>query len=119
MQTLGSLRNYHQGVFDKEREESGQPTRRKHAHVHTHEGGGVDSQKMADLKRNWTIQSPLTPRNGEDKGDMGLMGLEDITTEELNDEFDRLQLTPSGPQSSKSGRFLAEPPPTDAKLHAS
>jgi hypothetical protein len=119
MQTLGSLRNYYQGVVDKKKKESGQSTRRKHAHMHTREGGGVDSQKVADLVENWTIQSPLTSRNEEGEGDTELLGLEDITAEELDAEFDRLQPTPSDPQITNQQQVRPLPgqtPPTGAKL---
>ena len=56
MQTLGSLWNYHRGVNDDGKKGSGQPTRRKHAHMHTREGGGINSQKVTDLTNNWIFQ---------------------------------------------------------------
>jgi hypothetical protein len=112
MQTLMPLRNYYQGVIDKEKKESGQSTRRKHAHMHTREGGCVNLQIVADLTKNWTIQSPLTSRGKEGEEDMELMGLEDITAEELDAEFNRFQLTPSDPQNANQqqvGPFLVDP----------
>lgn len=120
MQALGSLRNHYQGVVDKKKKESGQPTRRRHAHMHTREGGGVDPQKAADLTRNWTIQSPLTSGAEEGEEDTELMGLEDITAEELDAEFDRLQLTTTDPQNTNQQQarpLPGEAPPTTAELH--
>jgi len=121
MQTLGSLRNYYQGVADKKKKESGQSTRRKHAHMHTREGGGVDSQKVENLIRNWTFQPPLTQGNdGSKEDDTDMMGLEDITAEELEAEFDRLQLTQSDPQQMTQQQVRplpGETPPPIAKLH--
>jgi len=98
MQTLGSLRNYYQGLVDDKKKVSGKSTRRKHTHMHTHEAGGIDSQKVADLTKNWTLQPPLTwtPGNEGDEEDLDMGGLEDITAEELEAEFDRLQLRTSG-----------------------
>jgi len=49
-----------------------------------------------------------------------LMGLEDITAEELDAEFDRFQLTPTDPQNmnQQQARPLpGEAPPTTAELH--
>jgi len=59
--------------------------RRKHAHMHTREDGGIDSQKVVDLTRDQTFQSPLTPGNegSEEDIEMGLGEFEDITAEEL------------------------------------
>ena len=116
MQTLGSLRNFYQGVADKKKKESGQSTRRKHAHMHTCEGGGVDSEKVANLLKNWTFQSPLTPGNEGDEGDTEMMGLEDITAEELEAEFDRLDLRSSDLQDTVPQQLQGEIPPT-AQLH--
>ena len=120
MQTLGTLRNYYQGLADEKKKESGQPTRRRHAHMHTREGGGVNSQKVADLMKNWTFQSPLASGNegGEDDIDMG--GLEDITAEELEAELDRLQLGTSDPQGATQQQVRPLPgktPPPTAELH--
>ena len=67
--------------------------------MRTCEGGGAASQKDMDLKRNWTLQFPLTSRNEEDEDDIELGGLEDVT-EKLNAEFDPLQLNPSNPQDT-------------------
>jgi hypothetical protein len=66
-----------------------------------------------------TIQSPLTSRNEEGEGDTELLGLEDITAEELDAEFDRLQPTPSDPQITNQQQVRPLPgqtPPTGAKL---
>jgi hypothetical protein len=114
MQTLGSFRNYYQGVVDKKKKESGQSTRRKHVHMHTREGGGINPQKVADLTKNWTIQSPLTSRGKEGEEDIELIGLEDITAEELDAEFNRLQLMPSDPQNANQQQVRPLPcrPPT-------
>ena len=120
MQTLGSLRNYYQGVIDEKKKETGQSTRRRHAHMHTREDGGVDSQKVTDLLRNWTFQSPLTPGNEGSEGDTEMMGLEDITAEELEAEFDRLHLSLSDPPQDTTQRINLLPnetPPLAAKLH--
>ena len=121
MQTLGGLRNYYQGLVDKKKKDSGQSTRRKHAHMHTREDGGVDSQKVENLLRNWTLQSPLTPRNEGDEEDTEMMGLEDITVEELEAEFDRFQLRPSDPQVQDTVQQVrplpGETPPPTARLH--
>lgn len=122
METLGSLCNYYQGVVDKKKKESGQSTRRRHAHMHTREDGGIDSQKVADLTRNWTFQSPLKSTGEGQEEDTEMMGLEDITAEELEAEFDRLQLITeqheSGPREQQQVRLLPseETPPT-AQLH--
>ena len=56
MRTLGSLHDFYQGVADKKKKESGQSTRRKYAHMHTREGGGVNS----DCPRS-VIRSLLPP----------------------------------------------------------
>ncbi|KAF9778011.1 hypothetical protein BJ322DRAFT_1025371 [Thelephora terrestris] len=111
MQTLGSLRNYYQGVVDNKKKDSGQPTRRKHAHMHTRKGGGVDSQKVADLTRNWTFQSPLTPGNESVDEDTEMMGLEDTTVEELEAEFDRLQAS-----DKRSEQHVVPPPQTSSTV---
>ena len=87
MQTLGCLHNYYQGLVDKKKKEAGQLTRRKHAYMHTCEGRGINSQKVEDLMRKWTLQSPLTPVNDGGEEDIGMGGLEDITTKELEAEF--------------------------------
>jgi hypothetical protein len=79
----------------EEKKESGHSTRRKHAHMHTHEGGGVDSKK-AGLLKNWS----LTPWNEGGREDVGMMGLEGIPAEELESESDRLQLRSSDPQDA-------------------
>jgi hypothetical protein len=95
------------------------PTSLRPSTRHTREGGGVDSQKVADLVENWTIQSSLTSRNEEGEGDTELLGLEDITAEELDAEFDRLQPTPSDPQITNQQQVRPLPgqtPPTGAKL---
>jgi len=120
MQTLGSLRNYYQGLVDSKNKESGKPTRRKHAHMHTREDGGIDSQKVVDLMKNWTLQSPLTSGNDGGDDDIEIGGLEDITAEELEAEFDRLRLRTSDPQDVTDEQvrpFPGETPPPTAKLH--
>ena len=90
MQTLGRLRNHNQGLVEKVKEYD-QSVRRKHAHMHTREGGGINSQKVEDLMRKWTLQSPLTSANDGGEEDIGTGGPEDITSEELEAEFNRLQ----------------------------
>ena len=121
MQTLGSLRNYYQGVVDKKKKESGQPTRQKHSHMHTWEGGGVNSQKVENLMRNWTLQPPLTPGdNGDEEDNTDMMGLEDITAKELEAEFEQLRLRQSDPQHTAQQQVQPLPgdtPPPIAELH--
>ena len=119
METLGSLRNYYREVDDDGKKGSGQPTRRKHAHMHTREGGGINSQKVADLAKNWTFQSPLAPGSfGEGNEDTEMMGLEETTVEELEAEFDRLEAG-SAPNphntNERAGRLPRET--TTAQLH--
>ena len=67
--------------------------------MHTYEDGGITSQKVMDLMRNWTLQSPLISRNEEDEDDTKLGGFKDIT-EKLYAEFDWLQLNLSDPQDT-------------------
>ena len=83
-QTLASLRNYYQGLVDNKKE-SGQSTRRKHAHMHIREDGGIDSQKVADLMQKWTFQS-LTPGNegGEEDIEMGASRTSQPKSSKLN-----------------------------------
>jgi len=88
--------------------------------MHTCEGGGVDSRKVAGLTRNWTIQSTLTSRSEEGEEDTELIGLEDITAEKLDAEFDWLQL--AAPRSSKrepAANQAASPPspPDQCETH--
>jgi len=90
------------------------------AHMHTRKGGGVNPWKVVDLTRNWTIQSPLTSRTEEGEEDTELMGLKDITAEELDAEFDRLWPTATDPQNmnQQQARPLpGEAPPTTAEFH--
>ena len=120
MQTLGCLRNHYQGAINEKKKELGQSTRRKHAHMHTREGGGVNSQKVADLMRNWTLQSPPASGNKEDEDDTELEGPEDITAEELDAEFDRLQLNSSNSRNTDQQQVRPLPgqiPPLEATLH--
>ena len=67
--------------------------------MRAHKDGGIASQKVMDLMRNWTLQSPLTSRNEEDEDDTELGGFKDIA-EKLDAEFDRLQLNLSDPQDT-------------------
>ena len=85
MQTLASLRNYYQGLVDNKKKESGQSTRRKHAHMHIRKDGGIDSQKVADLMQKWTFQS-LTPGNerGEEDIEMGASRTSQSKNSKLN-----------------------------------
>ena len=99
VQTLRSLRYYYQGLVDKMEKESGQSTRCKRTHIHTREGGGIDSQKVEDLMRNWTLQSPLNLGTMEAKKILG-WGVEDITAKELEAEFNRLRLRTSDSQGA-------------------
>jgi hypothetical protein len=84
--------------------------------MHTREGGGVDSQKVENLLRNWSFQPPLRSRNEGKEEDTRLMRLEDITAEELEAEFELFQLELSDARfTSKSGRFPERPPPPQCK----
>jgi hypothetical protein len=117
MQTLGGLRNHYQGVIDQKKKDFGKPTRRRHVHMHTREGGGINSEKVADLTNNWSFQSPLALENGED---VEMMGLEDTTIEELEAEFNLLQTeSASDPPSAsqQTGPLSVKTPPSTAKLH--
>lgn len=117
MQTLGGLRNYYQGLVDEKKKESGQPTRRKHAHMHTREGGGVDSQKVSNLLENWSFQPPLTSGDKADEEDTEMGGLEDITPDELEAEFDRLHLGLSNSAQQQNRPLPDKTLPPTAQLH--
>ena len=67
--------------------------------MHTYEDGGIASQKVMDLMRNWTLQSPLISRNEEDEDDTELGGFKDIT-EKLDAKFNWLQSNLSDPQDT-------------------
>ena len=43
--------------------------------MHTREDGGIDARKAADLTKNWTFQSLLTPGNGSGKENIEMGGL--------------------------------------------
>jgi hypothetical protein len=88
--------------------------------MHTHEDGGINTQKAANLAKDWTFESPLTLRNNrsEDDIEMGTSRISQLR--ELEAEFDQLQLRTSGTQDETQQQTRPLPgetvPPT-AKLH--
>lgn len=78
MQTLGPLCNYYQGVVDKKNQSTDENTR---TCIPASTGVSI-------------LISPLVSTNEEGAEDTELMGFEDITVEELDAKFYRLQLTP-------------------------
>jgi len=59
------------------------------------------------------IQSLPVSRSEEGGGETELMGFEDITTEEFDTEFDRLQLTPLDPQNANAASWPSPPSPNE------
>ena len=84
METLGTLRNHYTRQLQEEAINAGKSTRRKHAHMHTQADGGINVERAEDLIRafNWT---PLPANFNSD-----LEGLEELTEEEIDAEFDKL-----------------------------
>ena len=75
---------------------------------------------MTDLTSNWTFQSPLILENEMDDGNVGMMmSFEDITIEELEAEFDRLQKRPVLESQETNRRISALPheAPLTAQFH--
>lgn len=85
METLGMLRNHYTRQLHEAAIKAGKSTRRKHAHMHTQPDGGINVDRAEDLIRafNWT---PLPPDFNND-----LQGLEELTAEEIDAEFDKLE----------------------------
>lgn len=84
LKTLGTLRNHYTRQVQEEATKAGKSTRRKHAHMHTQADGGINVERAEDLIQayNWT---PLPANFNSD-----LEGLEEITEEEIDAEFDKL-----------------------------
>jgi hypothetical protein len=84
MEMLGTLQNHYTRHLLEEAIKAGKSTRRKHAHMHTQADGGINVERAEDLIRafNWT---PLPANFNSD-----LEGLEEITEEEFDAEFDKL-----------------------------
>ena len=84
METLGTLRNHYTRQLQEEAINTGKSTHRKHAHMHTQADGGINVERAEDLIRafNWT---PLQANFNSD-----LEGLEELTEEEIDAEFDKL-----------------------------
>ena len=73
-----------------------------------------------DLTRNWTFQPPLTSGSEGGEEDIEIWGLEYITAEELEAEFDRLQLRKSHSQDTTQQQVRPLPgktPPPATELH--
>ena len=51
----------------------------------------VKAKNITAILKNWTFQCPLTPGDKEGEDDAELLGLKDITAEELEAEFNWLQ----------------------------
>ena len=84
METLGTLRNHYTCQLQEEAINAGKSTRRKHVHMRTQADGGINVERAEDLIRafNWT---PLPANFNSD-----LEGLEELTEEEIDAEFDKL-----------------------------
>ena len=86
MQTLGMLRNQYTQQLHNVAVAAGKPTQRKHAHMHTPlEGGGLDASRAQTLlnDKNWTPK--------DETSQVGVSeGVEVVSAEEINDEFDKL-----------------------------
>jgi len=84
LETLGTLRNHYTCQVQEEATKAGKSMRRKHVHMHTQADGGINVERVEDLIQafNWT---PL-PANFN----MDLEGLEELTEEEIDVEFDKL-----------------------------
>ncbi|KAG2073680.1 hypothetical protein BDR04DRAFT_1094698, partial [Suillus decipiens] len=56
-ETLGKLRNNYSYHVHQRALAAGQPVRRKHAHIHTRNNGGIDTDLAMDLDTNfaWTL----------------------------------------------------------------
>ena len=88
-QTLGKLRAHYTHQIHLRARENGKPIRRRHAHMHTHEDGGINLGLATDLQTSFSID-PTTSEVGWVQENDILHGPEDITEEELDEAFAEL-----------------------------
>ena len=84
METLGTFRNHYTRQLQEEAIKAGKSTRRKHAHMRTQPDGRINVERAEDLIQalDWT---PLPANFNSDLG-----GLEKLTEEEIDAEFNKL-----------------------------
>jgi hypothetical protein len=65
---------------------AGKPIRRRHAHMHTRDQPGIDTELVGDLNANFTWKAPLAASTNDD-----LLGPEGVTAEDIDAAFDELE----------------------------
>ena len=82
METLGILRNYYTNELA-----GGKAIHRRHAHMHTGDGNGINTEKLTELMSHWAFETD----SSNAPSDEGLAGPEDISLDEIEQAYRDLE----------------------------